>query len=141
MPRHELSATRRLYNWDEKESKRSEAVMYSPSHPPLSSSHPTPSQPLHCPPMNAPTQQRRQQQQLLRQLACSLAADAASSLAEFWHHTRKDAETGIRKRFDRLKDRLFYETLLLLQQPSLVLLVLLWPGWVLVFGVCLWACG
>ena len=92
--------------------------------------------------MNAPTQQRRQQQLLLlRQLAYSLATGAASSLAEFWHHARKDAETGIHRRFDRLKDRLFYETLLLLQQPSLVLLVLLWPGWVLVFGVCLWARG
>lgn len=92
--------------------------------------------------MNALTRQRQQQHQLLlRQLACSLATDAASSLAEFWHHTRKDAETGIRKRFDRLKNWLFYETLLFLQQPSLVLLVLLWPGWVLVFGICLWARG
>ncbi|KAI5849119.1 hypothetical protein BZA05DRAFT_83217 [Tricharina praecox] len=45
---------------------------------------------------------------------------------------------GIHRRWNRFKDACFYELLLLLFQPSPVLLILMWPGWVLVVGLWLW---
>lgn len=95
--------------------------------------------------MNAPTQRQHQQQwRQQRQLLTVIwppATDRASSLAKLWHRTRNKAAMDLRKRIDRLRDRLFYEALLLLLLPSAALLVLLWPGWALVLAVCFWVCG
>lgn len=38
----------------------------------------------------------------------------------------------LRQRWQRLKDAVFYEFMLLLFQPAPVMLVVMWPGWVLV---------
>jgi hypothetical protein len=45
----------------------------------------------------------------------------------------------VRKRWARFKDAVFYEFMLLLFQPSVLMLVVLWPGWVLVIALWLWS--
>ncbi|KAI5840766.1 hypothetical protein DFP73DRAFT_174550 [Morchella snyderi] len=42
------------------------------------------------------------------------------------------------QRWRRLKDALFYEMMLLLLQPNPVVLLLMWPGWIVVVGAWLW---
>ncbi|KAA8908837.1 hypothetical protein FN846DRAFT_647246 [Sphaerosporella brunnea] len=45
----------------------------------------------------------------------------------------------IRQRWERFKDAVFYEFMLFLFQPSVLMLVVMWPGWVLVIGLWLWS--
>ncbi|KAL7276979.1 hypothetical protein RUND412_000016 [Rhizina undulata] len=45
------------------------------------------------------------------------------------------------KRWERVKDKVFYETLLLLLQPNPFILVLMWPGWIFVGAWWLWWTG
>lgn len=45
---------------------------------------------------------------------------------------------SLRFRWGKFKDALFYEMLLLLLQPNPVMLVLMWPGWIVVLAVVLW---
>jgi hypothetical protein len=45
----------------------------------------------------------------------------------------------VHRRWDRFKDAVFYELMLLLFQPSVLMLVVLWPGWVLVIGLWLYS--
>ncbi|PUU82143.1 hypothetical protein B9Z19DRAFT_1190614 [Tuber borchii] len=45
---------------------------------------------------------------------------------------------SLRLRWGKFKDALFYEMLLLLLQPNPVMLVLMWPGWIVVLAVVLW---
>jgi hypothetical protein len=47
----------------------------------------------------------------------------------------------VRQRWTRFKDAVFYEFMLLLFQPSVLILVVLWPGWVLVIALWLWTGG
>jgi len=45
---------------------------------------------------------------------------------------------SLRLRWGKFKDALFYEMLLLLLQPNPVMLVLMWPGWIVILAVVLW---
>ncbi|RPA92275.1 hypothetical protein L873DRAFT_1817925 [Choiromyces venosus 120613-1] len=46
--------------------------------------------------------------------------------------------TGLRLRWRKFKDALFYEMMLLLLQPNPVMLILMWPGWIVVLAVVVW---
>ncbi|PWW71667.1 hypothetical protein C7212DRAFT_338913 [Tuber magnatum] len=45
---------------------------------------------------------------------------------------------SLRLRWGKFKDALFYETILLLLQPNPVVLILMWPGWIVVLLVVVW---
>lgn len=46
------------------------------------------------------------------------------------------ARIDLKKRYNKLYDKVFYEVLLVLLQPNPVVLVVLWPGWWVIGLVC-----
>lgn len=63
---------------------------------------------------------------ILLYVAASVASTASSLSAVLLQWLR------IRQRWEKLRDAVFYEFMLLLFQPSPLLLVVMWPGWLLV---------
>ncbi|KAG0639182.1 hypothetical protein HOY80DRAFT_964417 [Tuber brumale] len=74
-------------------------------------------------------------------LLLQLLTDLTTILQQTFHHPPAlllQQGMGLRLRWGKFKDALFYEMVLLLLQPNPVMLILMWPGWIVVLAVVVW---
>ncbi|KAG0138291.1 hypothetical protein HOY82DRAFT_588634 [Tuber indicum] len=74
-------------------------------------------------------------------LLLQLLTDLTTILQQMFHHLLAlllQQGLDLRLRWGKFKDALFYEMVLLLLQPNPVMLILMWPGWIVVLAVVVW---